>query len=113
MPPPTCLIEPDTLNFGNVEVGNFAILSFDITNTGYGLLSGTVSESCGDYTIISTTTYALTHDQTHEISILFSPTCGLLLGSFHRSSLGTGPPKTFMATMPMLCFRAIGNTSRS
>jgi hypothetical protein len=49
------------------------MLTFDITNTGFGLLSGTVSESCADYAIISLADYNLTADQTHTVTILFTP----------------------------------------
>ncbi len=76
LPPAMCQIEPDTLDFGNVELGGYLIKSFDITNIGYGLLSGTVSESCDDYTITSATTYDLTNGQTHTVNIIFFPGSG-------------------------------------
>jgi hypothetical protein len=74
-PPPACRIEPDTLDFGEVEVGGFQTMTFDITNTGYGTLTGTMSETCPYFDIASPPdgSYSLTHDQTQTVSILFFP----------------------------------------
>lgn len=72
-PPPACLIEPDSLDFGLVDVGGFDTRSFDITNTGYGTLSGTVSESCAEFDVLSGGTYSLTHDQSQTVTIIFFP----------------------------------------
>ena len=70
-PPPACLIEPDTLDYGTLDVGTFATLSFTITNTGYGILQGTVSESCEMFSLLSTPDYLLTHNQSHQIDVIF------------------------------------------
>ncbi len=70
-PPPACLIEPDTLDFGNVDIGNYRIITFDITNTGYGTLEGTMSESCDNFTIMSGGTYSLGHNESQTVSIFF------------------------------------------
>jgi hypothetical protein len=72
-PPPACLVDPDTLDFGSVDVGNFTQLSFDITNTGYGTLSGTLNESCPDFDIISGGSYSLTHNQSQTVQVIFFP----------------------------------------
>ncbi len=74
IPPPACLIDPDTLDFGSVSIGDFKMMTFDITNTGYGTLTGNVSESCPYYGVtMGSGSFALTHDQTHTVSVLFFP----------------------------------------
>jgi hypothetical protein len=72
-PPPACLIDPDTLDFGNVDVSDFKMMTFDITNTGYGSLEGTMSSACPYFGIVSGGTYALTHDQSQTVTIIFFP----------------------------------------
>ncbi|UCG50786.1 MAG: choice-of-anchor D domain-containing protein, partial [Candidatus Latescibacterota bacterium] len=51
--PPVCLVDPTNIDFGTVTVGSYKDTTFTIENTGGGTLSGTVSESCPDYDIIS------------------------------------------------------------
>jgi M6 family metalloprotease-like protein len=70
-PPPACLIEPDTLDFGDVETGGFKMMTFDITNTGYGTLTGALSEACSYFSIVSGGEYNLTHDQTQTVTVIF------------------------------------------
>jgi hypothetical protein len=72
-PPPACLIEPDTLDFGNVEVAGYKMMTFDITNTGYGSLEGTVSDTCPAFDIVSGSPYALEHDESQTVTIIFIP----------------------------------------
>ncbi|MFH1754689.1 MAG: M6 family metalloprotease domain-containing protein, partial [Candidatus Latescibacterota bacterium] len=72
-PPPACLVEPDTLDFGNVEVAGFKMMTFDITNTGYGTLSGTMSDACPYFDVVSGGTYSLTHDQSQTVTVIFFP----------------------------------------
>jgi hypothetical protein len=72
-PPPECFVDPDTLDFGTVEVGNFDIMSFEITNTGYGTLAGTVSDACPYYDVLSGGTYSLTNGQSQTVQIIFLP----------------------------------------
>jgi predicted outer membrane repeat protein len=85
-PPPACLIEPEALDFGNVDVGEFNIMTFDITNTGYGTLAGTMSESCTHFDIMSGGTYSLTHDQSQTVSIFFAPGTE----GYHECTIETG-----------------------
>jgi hypothetical protein len=76
-PPPACLVEPDTLDFGAIEIGGFDMKTFNITNTGYGTLEGTLSESCTHFDIVSGSPYSLTHDQSQTVTILyFASTAG-------------------------------------
>ncbi len=84
-PPHPCLIEPDTLDFANV-VGGFEIMTFDITNTGYGTLIDTVRSTCPNFSVMSGGAYSLTHNQTQTVSIFFAPdTTG-----FHECTIETG-----------------------
>jgi subtilisin family serine protease len=86
-PPPVCSIVPDTLDYGIVSVGGFKIMSFDITNTGYGTLDGNVSASCTYYNItIGAGAYSLTHDQTHSVSIIYFPAAA----GTHTCTIETG-----------------------
>jgi hypothetical protein len=61
------------LDFGRVDLGDFEILDFSITNTGYGLLSGTISESCEHFAVVGQASYSLTNNQSHSVSIIFYP----------------------------------------
>jgi len=70
-PPPAGLLEPDTLDFGRVDIGNYKIMTFDITNSGGGTMSGTMSETCDNFTIMSGGTYSLGHDESQTVSIFF------------------------------------------
>jgi hypothetical protein len=69
-PPPACLVDPDTLNFGYIDVGNFLMKTFDITNTGGGTLAGTVTSPCPNFSVINGA-YSLTGGQSHTVTILF------------------------------------------
>ncbi|MBD3336986.1 MAG: choice-of-anchor D domain-containing protein, partial [Candidatus Eisenbacteria bacterium] len=48
---PECDITPLTLQFGPLEVGETAEQSFTITNSGLGVLTGSVSEDCPHFSI--------------------------------------------------------------
>jgi hypothetical protein len=69
-PPPACLIEPDTLDFGAIDVLSFDMKTFDITNTGYGTLVGVVTSPCPNFSVINGD-YSLTHDESKTVTILF------------------------------------------
>ncbi len=73
-----CDISPESLDFGQVGVGAIADRSFTITNTGCGTLTGTVSESCGEYSIISGSgSYSLEAGQSKAVTVRFEPSsCG-------------------------------------
>lgn len=71
---PICSIDPPALTFGAVPIGAAVDSSFTITNTGAGLLSGTVSENCADYSIISGAgPYALGADGELTVTVRFEP----------------------------------------
>jgi uncharacterized membrane protein len=72
-PPPACSVSADTLDFGTVSPGGTVDLSFTITNTGGGTLSGTVSEACDDFTFVSGGgAYALAGGASDTVTVRFT-----------------------------------------
>ncbi|HVP58591.1 MAG TPA: choice-of-anchor D domain-containing protein, partial [bacterium] len=73
--PPACQVNPASLNFMSVVVGDSLDKSFTITNTGGGTLSGTVTASCTDFSIVSGGgAYNLTGGQRDTVVVRFKPT---------------------------------------
>ncbi len=76
-PAATCSVQPDTLDFGTVVIGGYADSAFTISNVGGDTLSGTVDESCSDYSIISGGgIYELAADESLIVTVRFEPTLG-------------------------------------
>jgi len=50
---PGCAVEPTSLDFGTIPVGSSDDRDFTIKNSGCSVLSGTVSESCPHFSVIS------------------------------------------------------------
>ncbi|MBD3162906.1 MAG: choice-of-anchor D domain-containing protein, partial [Candidatus Eisenbacteria bacterium] len=74
---PACVVEPETLDFGEVLVGGIAEETFTITNTGGGILSGTVSETCPDFRIIEGGGgFALAAEEVLTVTLRFAPLAG-------------------------------------
>ncbi len=74
-PPPICSVEPETLDFGTVEVGDSLTVAFTIRNSGYGLLSGTVSESCDPFSIVTGDgSFELGTNDSLVVEVRFTPT---------------------------------------
>jgi immune inhibitor A len=75
--PPACLVDPVSLDFGTVTVGGSTDDTFTITNTGGGTLAGTVSEACGEYSIVSGGgAYSLGAGQSVVVTVRFTPSTG-------------------------------------
>ena len=73
--PPQCQVSPTSLDFGTVNVGSSTDRTFTITNTGGGTLTGSVSESCSHYSIISGSgSYSLSEGQSRTVTVRFAPT---------------------------------------
>jgi hypothetical protein len=70
---PSCQVSPTSLDFGTVCVGEYSEGNFSITNTGCGVLSGNVSESCPDFIIVTSTSYSLGSGQSKTFTIRFQP----------------------------------------
>lgn len=77
--PPACSVSPGSLDFGSLLPGSSAERSFTITNTGGGTLSGTVAESCGEFSVLSGGTYSLGPGQSQNVTLRFQ---GSIAGSF-------------------------------
>jgi len=72
-PDPVCFVQPTTLSFDEVEIGDSRDLTFTITNTGGGTLTGTIAEICPEFSIIGSDSYSLTAGQDQSFTVLFSP----------------------------------------
>jgi hypothetical protein len=70
----SCGVSPTNLDFGTVNVGATGDKSFTITNTGNTRLTGVVSESCPEFSLVGGTTYDLAPTQQATFTIRFSPT---------------------------------------
>lgn len=71
---PACGLDIQSLAFGAVNVGESLDLTFNITNTGGGTLTGTVSEACSDFALVGDPDYSLGAGDTAKIAVRFSPT---------------------------------------
>jgi agmatine deiminase len=79
--PSSCEVEPASLDFGTVTIGDHADLAFTITNVGGGILTGAVSEDCDHYSVVSGTgAYSLTAGQSVDVTVRFEPTVAETLG---------------------------------
>jgi hypothetical protein len=74
--PPVCVVDPTSLDFGTVTVGDSLDKTFNISNTGGGTLSGTVSETCDDYTLVGDVSYSLGSGQSKDFTVRFEPLSG-------------------------------------
>jgi len=92
---PICEVDPTGLDFGLVELGGSADLSFTIQNTGGGTLSGTVSSPCGGFSLIGSASYSLGPDQSATLTVRFSPDavgtvgCAIETGSGYCGDVGS------------------------
>jgi hypothetical protein len=70
---PVCSLDVQSLSFGGVAVGHNMDLTFKITNTGSGTLTGTVSEACIDFSIVGNADYSLAGGDSATFTVRFSP----------------------------------------
>lgn len=69
-----CRVDPDTLEFGHVAIGESPEASLTIRNDGLETLNGSVSEACGDFSIVSGGgPYSLATDESLTVTIRFQP----------------------------------------
>lgn len=72
---PVCLVSPLPLDFGTVEVGDSVSRTASIHNTGGGVLTGTVPESCGPFQVtIGAGDFALHASGSYFFRVRFAPT---------------------------------------
>jgi HYDIN/CFA65/VesB family protein len=87
-PSPACTVSPASLDFGSVEAGFLTVpKTFSIRNSGGGTLSGTISESCPDFELVSGAgAYSLGAGQTRFVTARFHP----LTAGNKSCAVGTG-----------------------
>jgi hypothetical protein len=73
---PRCSVSSTSLAFGTVPVGSSATRSIEITNSGGGTLTGSVSVSCSDFTLVGSGSYSLTAGQSASFTVRYTPTGG-------------------------------------
>ena len=69
---PTCTVSPTALSFGSVTPGFSSTQAFVVTNTGTGWLSGTITESCSEFSV-SQNSFTLFPGASVSVSVTFSP----------------------------------------
>lgn len=74
-------VTPSSHDFGNIDVGSSADVTFSVQNTGAGTLTGLASTSA-PFSIISGSTFSLGAGASQAVVVRFSPTAG---GSFTGS----------------------------
>lgn len=72
--PPACAVFPDVIDFGSATAGDSVDAVFSITNTGGGILSGTVSEACAEFTLVGEPGYSLAANASQDFTLRFKPT---------------------------------------
>jgi hypothetical protein len=70
---PSCNVSPTVLDFGTVTSGASSDTTFTIINTGNTRLSGTVSESCPEFSLAGTGVYDLAPTEQATFTVRFSP----------------------------------------
>jgi len=106
--PPSCSVSPRDLTFNVGSIGGSDPKTFTITNTGCGTLSGTISESCVDFSV-SPSSYALGPNQHQEFTVIYNPqdcgndNCTINTGGTCASvhCTGTGPSTPSCSVSPI------------
>src|SRR5262249_52098997 len=71
---PACQLSTTTIDFGQVPVGQTKDLTLTVTNTGGGVLAGSVGPStCSVFSFVGSTSYSLGAGQSQAITIRFTP----------------------------------------
>lgn len=72
--PPLVTLSASSLNFGTVNVGSFADIPLTISNTGGGVLTGTITFGNGAYSCIPNCNYTIPSGSSYTPTIRFTPT---------------------------------------
>lgn len=73
--PPDCHITPASLDFGYISSGDHRDMTFTIKNNGGGTVTGSVSESCSHYSIVTGDgLYSLGASDSVVVTVRFEPT---------------------------------------
>lgn len=90
--PPILEVSPSALDFGTVTVGTSTDLSFTVTNSGDGMLTGNVS-TAAPFSIVTGASFSLAAKQSQQVTVRFTPTVpGSANGSAAVSSNGGSAP---------------------
>ncbi len=82
-----CIVYPDSINFGDMELPAAKDTTFDILNNCCELLTGVVSESCPHYEIISGGgSYSLAYLELRTVTVRFEPSAS----GTHECTIETG-----------------------
>jgi hypothetical protein len=86
--PAQCLITPSAIHFGELMVGTSADSTFVVKNTGGGSLTGSVTEACAGFSLVSGGgTFSLGAGKSKEVTVRYQPraagddTCAVRLGT--------------------------------
>ncbi|MFH1687803.1 MAG: choice-of-anchor D domain-containing protein [bacterium] len=79
-PPPECSITSDSLDFGEIRVGQSADLTFTISNIGGGVLTGAVTSGCAEFTLPDDSAYSLAAGESQDITVRFTPVDSVAIG---------------------------------
>ena len=78
--PPELAVLPETLDFGEVEVGHTRDLPFTVRNDGGGTLSGMVSSPCSEFRVVGDSSYSLASGQSRLLFVRFAPESAATIG---------------------------------
>jgi len=95
---PTISVTPALLDFGSVDVGSYKDLSFTVTNTGGGILSGSSSVLALPFSYVGNNSYNLASGSSTDIVIRFTPIAGGSLNSTVNFSGGGGANRNISGT---------------
>ncbi|MBU1698554.1 MAG: hypothetical protein KJ970_14920 [Candidatus Eisenbacteria bacterium] len=121
---PICQVSTMTLDFETVTIGQSATLSYTISNSGGGTLTGSVGPGCDDFQIIQGSgSFSLAAGASHTVTIAFAPSisgyqsCSIDNGTacenvlaFGLGSTGADEPELPDTPIPDVSLIDIGNT---
>ena len=71
--PPECWVFPPSLQFCDVDIGDYHEETFTITNEGGGVLTGDVAENCDEFEVVGERSYSLSALQSQTFTVRYSP----------------------------------------
>jgi hypothetical protein len=74
--PSPCGVNPTSLSFGTVRVGDSRDLSFSVNNSGSTAFIATAQETCADFSFVGSSSWYVNPGTTAEFTLRFTPTRG-------------------------------------
>ncbi len=110
---PECSVSPATLNFGTIPAGTVADRTLTVTNSGGGVLSGSVSENCAEFTVFQAGVGAPSAPASPEASVPYSLAAGQSIDVTVRFQPKTGGSYncTILAGDQCIGVQAVGNAA--